>query len=198
MKKNDFKKHNLTSANILTQDIIKTIQAKIAYDKNPDFYKQSRLLSNIINHNNINVNFELERDKETKEIKTFVATFDKEKKRQVFLNNRTSKEQKALLKKEQTQRLLKYSYVKDIITETAFSLNEKNIVFYKILLYFFYKISNLKINTETNLFEDNKVELTSNNGKVHAMVEKDAGKELGLDLVSEMQAIIDSEGKANG
>ena len=101
MKKNDFKKHNLTSANILTQDIIKTIQAKIAYDKNPDFYKQNRLLSNIINHNNINVNFELERDKETKEIKTFVATFDKEKKRQVFLNNRTSKEQKALLEKEE-------------------------------------------------------------------------------------------------
>ena len=45
---------------------------------------------------------------------------------------------------------------------------------------------------------NNKVELTSNNGKVHAMVEKDAGKELGLDLVSEMQTIIDSEGKANG
>ena len=44
---------------------------------------------------------------------------------------------------------------------------------------------------------NNKVELTSNNGKVHAIVEKDAGKELGLDLVSEMQTIIDLEGKVN-
>ena len=44
---------------------------------------------------------------------------------------------------------------------------------------------------------NNKVELTSNNGKVHAIVEKDSGKELGLDLVSEMQTIIDSEEKAN-
>lgn len=45
---------------------------------------------------------------------------------------------------------------------------------------------------------NNKVELTSNNGKVHAMVEKDSGKEIGLDLVSEMQTIIDLEEKANG
>ena len=44
---------------------------------------------------------------------------------------------------------------------------------------------------------DNKVELTSNNGKVHAIVEKDAGEELGIDLVSEMQTIINLEGKAN-
>ena len=43
---------------------------------------------------------------------------------------------------------------------------------------------------------DNKIELTSNNGKVHAIVEKDAGKELGIDIVAEMQTIIDLEGKA--
>ena len=41
---------------------------------------------------------------------------------------------------------------------------------------------------------NNKIELTSKNGKFHAIVEKDSGKELGIDIVSETQAILDSEG----
>ena len=45
---------------------------------------------------------------------------------------------------------------------------------------------------------DNKVELTSKNGKFHAIVEKDSNRELGIDIVSETQAILDSEGNDNG
>lgn len=59
------------------------------------------------------------------------------------------------------------------------------------------KVEDKNMNNKEDKNMNNKVELTSNNGKVHAVVEKDAGKELGLDLVSEMQTIIDSEGKAN-
>lgn len=160
MKKNDFKNHNLTSANVFTNDIYKAIQGKTAYDKNIDILKQGRMLLNKINHNNENIKFDLEQNKETKEITAFVATFDKDNKRQVFLNSRTAKEQQELMKRETIQKLLKNNYVKDLINETAFTLNEKNIVFYKMLFYFFYKISNLKINTETNLFENNKIELS--------------------------------------
>lgn len=45
---------------------------------------------------------------------------------------------------------------------------------------------------------NNKIELTSKNGKFHAIVEKDSSKELGIDIVSETQAILDSEGNDNG
>ena len=45
---------------------------------------------------------------------------------------------------------------------------------------------------------DNKVELTSKNGKFHAIVEKDSNRELGIDIVSETQAILDSEGNDHG
>lgn len=45
---------------------------------------------------------------------------------------------------------------------------------------------------------NNKIELTSKNGKFHAIVEKDSDKELGIDIVSETQAILDSEGNDNG
>ena len=45
---------------------------------------------------------------------------------------------------------------------------------------------------------DNKVELTSKNGKFHAIVEKDSNRELGIDIVSETQALLDSEGNDNG
>jgi hypothetical protein len=41
---------------------------------------------------------------------------------------------------------------------------------------------------------DNKIELTSKNGKFHAIVERGSSKELGIDIVSETQAILDSEG----
>ena len=44
---------------------------------------------------------------------------------------------------------------------------------------------------------NNKIELTSKNGKFHAIVERDFDRELGIDIVSETQAILDSEGNDN-
>ena len=54
------------------------------------------------------------------------------------------------------------------------------------------KVKDENMNNDENM--DNKIELTSKNGKFHAIVEKDSDKELGIDIVSETQAILDSEG----
>ena len=54
------------------------------------------------------------------------------------------------------------------------------------------KVKDENMNNDENM--DNKIELTSKNGKFHAIVEKDSDRELGIDIVSETQAILDSEG----
>lgn len=156
MKKNDFKNYSLTSVNILVQDMFKTIQAKTAYDTGQKKLEDIRALLTKINHNNENVDYGTLKEDD----KTFYGTYDKEKKRRVYLESRTESEKRTLAKQEKIQKLLKNDYIKDLIEETAFKLNERNIVFYKTFYYLIYKISNLKINTETNLFEDNKVELS--------------------------------------
>ena len=125
MKKNDFKNYSLTSVNILVQDMFKTIQAKTAYDTGQKKLEDIRALLTKINHNNENVDYGTLKEDD----KTFYGTYDKEKKRRVYLESRTESEKRTLAKQEKIQKLLKNDYIKDLIEETAFKLNERNIVF---------------------------------------------------------------------